>query len=81
VGAGVGAGVGEAVGLGVGVGVGVGVAPGPHELVGTARPEVKWISLPYGARTSAAGTWLVVKALSPMPGYSNPPSAPCMDRR
>ena len=60
---GVGVGVGVAVGVAVGVGVGLG-----HALVPRPWPALKWTAAAYGSRIRAAGTWLVVKALSPEPG-------------
>jgi len=61
--------VGLTVGPPVGLGVAVGLAIGAWQAaVGRPSPMVGWTAAAYGTRISAAGTWLVVKALGAMPG-------------
>jgi hypothetical protein len=73
-------GLGLAVGLALGLGLGLAVGLG-QSIAGRLRPAVQCTAAAYGARISAAGTWLVVKAFSDIPGKAKPPSAPWPERR
>jgi predicted Na+-dependent transporter len=70
-------GIGDPVGVGVGLGIGVALAVElalglglGHAAVESARPATGCTAIEYGMRSKAAGTWLVVKAFSAIPGYA-----------